>query len=54
MDVHEWVLQTFSKDEQARLPEFLDLCFDGVETWVKEGIGKASTNFNSKTIAAKT
>lgn len=53
MDVHEWVLQNFSKDEQARLPEFLDLAFDGVETWVKEGINKASTNFNSKSIVAK-
>lgn len=50
MPVHEWVLRNFSNDEQRRLPEFLELAIDGIEVWVKDGIAKASTLFNNKSL----
>lgn len=50
MPVHEWVLRNFSNDEQRRLPEFLELAIDGIEVWVKDGISKASTLFNNKSL----
>ncbi len=53
MDVHEWVLQSFSKDEFSRLGGFLETALQGVETWVREGIGQASTKFNGKEPATK-
>lgn len=50
MEVVDWVLQNFSKDEQARLGEYFELCMDGIEVWLKQGMNKASTEFNSKSI----
>lgn len=50
MQVHDWVLQNFSGEEQKRLPEFLDLAIDGIGVWVKEGVAKASSLFNSKSL----
>lgn len=52
-EVHEWVLSNFSRDEQDRLPEFLNLALDGMEVWVKAGIGQASSQFNSAKLAQK-
>lgn len=46
MDVHEWVLQSFSKAEMPQLNGFFETALDGVEVWVKEGLSKASTQFN--------
>ncbi|HMN70078.1 MAG TPA: aminoacyl-tRNA hydrolase [Bdellovibrionales bacterium] len=51
MEVHEWVLHPFSKDEQRRMPDFLALAIDGVKLWCSKGMGAASSAFNSKTIA---
>lgn len=53
MDVHEWVLQSFSKTEQARMGEFLEIALQGVELWTRDGIGAASTQFNGKELAPK-
>jgi peptidyl-tRNA hydrolase len=50
MDVADWVLQNFSKDEMAKIPDFMELGIQGVETWVPEGIGQASTKFNGKQV----
>lgn len=50
LPVHEWVLQNFSADEQRRMPELLEMAIDGAEVWVKDGISKASTLFNSKAL----
>jgi PTH1 family peptidyl-tRNA hydrolase len=50
LPVHEWVLQNFSADEQRRLPELLEMAVEGVEVWVKSGISKASTLFNSRAL----
>lgn len=50
MEVHEWVLSPFSKDEQKKLPEFLDVAIKGVEVWTAKGIQAASTQFNSKEV----
>ncbi|MBX3022192.1 MAG: aminoacyl-tRNA hydrolase [Bdellovibrionales bacterium] len=49
-EVHEYVLSNFSKSEQARMPEFLELAMDGLEVWLKQGTAQASTLFNSKSI----
>jgi PTH1 family peptidyl-tRNA hydrolase len=53
MDVHEWVLQSFSKTESARMGDFLELALQGVETWAKDGLPAASTKFNGKELPAK-
>lgn len=47
-EVHEYVLSNFSKDEQQKMPAFLELAMDGIEVWVKQGVAQASTLFNSK------
>ncbi len=50
MEVHEWVLNAFSKEEQARLPALLDLAIKGTGVWCAQGPAKAATEFNSQTI----
>jgi len=50
-EVHEWVLSNFSKEEQHRMPDFLEMALDGIEVWLKDGMGQASTQFNSKSIS---
>ena len=50
MEVHEWVLSAFSKAEQSRLPDFLELSIKGAEVWVKSGPSAAATQFNSQSI----
>jgi PTH1 family peptidyl-tRNA hydrolase len=50
-EVHEWVLSPFSKAEQARMHEVLELAMDGLEVWLKSGVNQAATEFNSKAIA---
>jgi PTH1 family peptidyl-tRNA hydrolase len=50
IDVADWVLQNFSKPEMAKIPDFLELAIQGVETWVPQGIGQASTQFNGKEV----
>lgn len=50
MEVADWVLHDFSKDERQKLPDFLNLAIDGIEVWVKHGVGQASTQFNGKSV----
>jgi len=50
MEVADWVLNNFSKAEMAKLPDFFELALQGVETWIKQGIGQASTQFNGKAV----
>jgi peptidyl-tRNA hydrolase, PTH1 family len=50
MDVADWVLQSFSKPEVLKLPEFMELGIQGAKTWASEGIGQASTKFNGKQV----
>ncbi len=47
MEVHAWVLQNFTKDEQHKLREDLFSHYvDAVDTWVESGLGPSSTKFN--------
>ena len=48
MEVADWVLHPFSKDEQQKLPDFLRLAIQGVEVWAAKGINQAATEFNGK------
>jgi peptidyl-tRNA hydrolase, PTH1 family len=50
MEVADWVLQQFSKAEQQKIPDFLELGIQGIETWVPSGIGQAATQFNGKEV----
>lgn len=50
IEVADWVLQSFSKAEQNKIPEFFELAMSGVEVWMKQGIGQASTQFNGKAV----
>lgn len=50
MEVHEWVLNNFSKDEQTKMPSFLDLSIKGAGVWVAKGPSQAATDYNSQTI----
>jgi peptidyl-tRNA hydrolase, PTH1 family len=53
MEVHEWVLNNFSKAELGAMAEFLDLAIKGAEVWSARGTAQAATEFNSKSITAK-
>lgn len=46
--VADYVLANFSKDEQNQMTEFLSLAISGVETFVKKGIDRAATDYNSE------
>lgn len=46
MEVHEWVLGQFTKDELGKMPDFLDHAIKGVEVWTAKGLQEASTQFN--------
>jgi PTH1 family peptidyl-tRNA hydrolase len=48
MDPADWVLQKFSKDEQERLPEVLNVAVDAIESIVFDGVTKAMNTFNKK------
>lgn len=48
MEVADYVLGKFSAEEQEKLPEFLNLAGDAIESLIFEGLNKASTRFNSK------
>ncbi len=50
VDTAAHVLQIFSKQEMEYMPELLDLCRDGVYTFLTEGFLKASNNFNNKKV----
>lgn len=46
MEVHEWVLNNFSKEEMSKMPDFLNQAIKGAEVWCAKGISAASTEFN--------
>lgn len=47
MEVHEYVLHPFTKDEQNRLREELFADYvEAVETWVSAGLDRAASEFN--------
>jgi len=46
MQVADFVLQKFSADEQQKMPEFLNKAGDAIESFIFDGIQKASTQFN--------
>ncbi|MGE4131708.1 MAG: aminoacyl-tRNA hydrolase [Bdellovibrionales bacterium] len=53
MDVADWVLQSFSKSELDHIPDFLVMAEEAIETWIRSGIGQASTKFNSAKLEMK-
>lgn len=48
MEVSDYVLQNFSREEQDKLPEYLDLSVEAVETYIVHGFEKAATRFNQR------
>lgn len=53
MEVHEWVLNNFSKVELNHMAEFFDLAIKGTEIWVAKGAAQAATEYNSKAVEIK-
>lgn len=49
VDVAEYVLSPFSKEEKATLKQALEMIKDAVDIIVKDGIEKAMNRFNKKT-----
>lgn len=47
MQVADFVLQKFSSEEMATLPEFLNRSVDAIESIIFDGLQKASTRFNT-------
>lgn len=43
----DYVLGRFSPDQESRLEPALDLACDAIECWLREGIDKAMTRYNS-------
>jgi peptidyl-tRNA hydrolase, PTH1 family len=48
MQVADFVLQKFSSEEQSALPDFLNRAGDAIESFIFDGIQKASTKFNTE------
>lgn len=48
MNVADWVLQNFSKEEVENLPKLMNLSLEAIESLIKEGYPKASTRYNGK------
>ncbi len=46
MEVHEWVLNNFAKDEMSKMPDYLNQAIKGAELWSAKGLQAASTEFN--------
>jgi PTH1 family peptidyl-tRNA hydrolase len=53
LEVHEWVLGNFSREEQERMPDFLSLAIEGLGLWARDGVAAAATRFNSRGIEKK-
>lgn len=51
MEVADYVLQNFSKEEMTSIPDFLNLIIDGIEFFVEKGFEKAASEFNNKSIS---
>lgn len=48
MDVADYVLQNFSKDEQSKLPDILNHTVDAIESFIFDGVITAMNKFNSR------
>lgn len=46
MKIADYVLQKFSVEEFSKMPDFLNKAGDAIDTFIFEGLGKASTQFN--------
>lgn len=46
MEVHEWVLNNFAKEEMSKMPDYLNQAIKGAEVWTAKGLQAASTEFN--------
>lgn len=46
MSVADFVLQKFSSEEMSKMPDFLNKAGDAIETFIFEGLQKASSQFN--------
>lgn len=51
-DAADYVLSNFEKNELSRLPRLLEGILDVLSVYIKEGIGKAMTCYNSKDLLA--
>jgi len=47
-DVASYVLESFSNEEQSKLPEYLDLVCESIESYIESGFQNAATNYNQK------
>jgi len=48
MEVSEWVLNNFSKEEMKTLPDFIEKAAKGIEVFSTQGLQKALNQFNQK------
>jgi PTH1 family peptidyl-tRNA hydrolase len=48
MEVSEWVLNNFSKEEMKALPDFIEKASKAIEIFSTEGLQKALNQFNQK------
>ncbi len=48
MEVSEWVLKNFSKEEIKTLPDFIGRACQGIELFATQGLQKALNQFNKK------
>ncbi len=46
MDIADWVLQNFSKDEMNSLAKLMQLSVEAIESLIENGISKASSKYN--------
>lgn len=51
-DQIEYVLSKFTKDEIKNLPTIFNSAFDGVRTWLKNGLASAMNEFNKDILKA--
>lgn len=54
MDIADWVLQNFSNEEMAFLPELLNVSAEAIEALMDLGFAKASSRFNGFSVINKT
>lgn len=45
-DIADYVLGNFSHEQQAQLPQLLEVACDAIESFIFEGLNKASTKYN--------
>lgn len=48
MEVGDWVLKSFAKDEFKAMPDYLAKSCDAIESFIRDGVEKAATRFNQK------